>query len=307
MIKHKLARKIRKTINFRLVFTGMSMGLCDLIPGVSSGTVAFLYGIYDELLYAINTITSQTLRLFLKLRFRQAWRSIPFKFILPLMIGMVVSVFAMSDVVGYLLETQPVFTWSLFFGFVLGSVFMVKGRVKSWGKRQILILLAGFVSVFLLVGMPALQMESSPVVVFVSGIIGSIAMILPGISGSLILVLIGQYENIINSISNRDFVTLAIFACGIVVGLSLFARLLGWLLRNHHNSVMVVLIGVILGSLRAVWPWQNYDFNPNSIAGYVSVLVSIVLMAVGFFVVVALEKIGIATEHNSDIDMKNKN
>lgn len=289
-------------INFRLLFTGLSMGLADLIPGVSSGTVAFLYGIYDELLYTINIITGKTLKLLLKFQFKKAWQSIPFSFAVPLLIGMLFSIFTMSGAIKYALDNQPMLIWSLFFGFVLGSAFAIRHRVKKWGYKELLWLIASFAVIFILVGLPAVKLDPSPIVVFFSGIIGSMAMLLPGISGSLILVLIGQYRNILNAILEKDFFTLFIFAIGIIIGVSMLARLLSWLLSKHHNTVMVILIGVILGSLRSIWPWKEISVA-NSSAQIPIIIISILLVLTGFIIVILLEKIGVAKEHDEDIDL----
>lgn len=288
----------KKIVNLRLVFTGLSMGLADLIPGVSSGTIAFLYGIYDELLLAINTITGKSLKLFLKLKIKESIKSIPFSFVIPLFVGMIFSIFTMSNAIKYLLENQPLLIWSLFFGFVLGSAFMIRNRVKLWGVKEILFLAFSCLITFLLVGLPSANIAPSPIVVFFSGIIGSIAMILPGISGSLILVLIGQYKNIIDAIIDKDLLTLFIFATGIIIGVSVFARLLTWLLSKHHNTVMVVLIGIILGSLRSIWPWKGISGEVNLLN---HIFVPIMLIITGFIFVFLLEKFGITKEHNDDI------
>jgi putative membrane protein len=291
----------------RLFFTGLSMGLADLIPGVSSGTIAFLYGIYDELLFTIKNITGSTFKLLLKGEFKQAFKSIPFSFIIPLFSGMLIAIFTMVNIVSFLLDNHPTLIWSLFFGLVLGSSFAVSKRVKKWSRQHIFTLSIGFVLTFILVGLPAADIASSPIVMFFSGIIGSIAMILPGISGSLILVLIGQYAEVIHAIHDKDFLTLAIFAAGIVTGLALFVRLLTWLLRKHHSIIIALLIGIMLGSLRAIWPWQVEGERGSWAMPLVSdfgTVFAIVLMALGFGLVVLLEKIGMTREHVEDINSR---
>jgi len=287
----------------RLLFTGFSMGFADLIPGVSSGTIAFLYGIYDELLYTIRTLTGALPKLLFKGKFRQAFALIPYKFLIPLGIGMVIAIFGMVQVVSYLLDTQALYVWAVFFGLVLGSALVISKRMRGWTINRGLLLLAGFGLTFFVVGLPTLASASSPLLTLGTGAIASMAMILPGISGSLMMVLLGQYENIITAISNLDLVTLAIFAGGIIIGLALFARLLGWLLHHHHSAVIATLIGVMLGSLRAVWPWQA-EASANAAPTFDSTFIFVVsLMAAGFIIVILLERFGIAKEHN-DIDSK---
>ncbi len=287
----------------RLLFTGLSMGFADLIPGVSSGTIAFLYGIYDELLYTIRTLTGAFPKLLFKGQFRKAFALIPFRFLVPLGLGMVLAIFGLVQVVSYLLDTQALYIWAVFFGLVLGSALVISKRMRGWTINRGLLLLAGFGLTFCIVGLPVLESASSPLVTLGTGAIASMAMILPGISGSLMMVLLGQYEHIITAISDLDVLTLIIFAAGIVIGLALFARLLGWLLHHHHSAVIATLIGVMLGSLRAVWPWQT-DASTNAAPTFDGTFIVVIsLMVAGFILVMLLERFGIAKEHN-DIESK---
>ena len=287
----------------RLLFTGLSMGFADLIPGVSSGTIAFLYGIYDELLYTIRTLTGAFPKLLFKGQFRKAFSLIPFRFLIPLGAGMIIAIFGLVQAVSYLLDTQALYVWAVFFGLVLGSALVVSKRMRGWTINRGLLLAAGFGLTFCIVGLPALASASSPLVTLGTGAIASMAMILPGISGSLMMVLLGQYEHIITDISNLDVLTLIIFAAGIVIGLALFARLLGWLLHHHHSAVIATLIGVMLGSLRAVWPWQT-DASTNAAPTFDGTFIVVIsLMVAGFILVMLLERFGIAKEHN-DIESK---
>jgi len=288
----------------RLLFTGFSMGFADLIPGVSSGTIAFLYGIYQELLYTIKVVTSTVPLLLLKGKFIQAFKLIPFGFIIPLGIGMVTAVFGLVNLVSFLLETQALFVWSTFFGLVLGSAFVIRKRMHGWTVKRALLLSAGFALTFFIVTLPTLQAASSPLLTLGSGAVASMAMILPGISGSLMLVLLGQYEGIIAAISNLDLATLGLFAVGIILGLAAFARLLSWLLHNHHSAVIATLIGVMLGSLGAIWPWQTADGTAVAPVFDICFIFVLILAVVGFVSVLILEKAGIAKEHNEDVETK---
>lgn len=279
------------------------MGFADLIPGVSSGTIAFLYGIYNELLYSIKVVLTQVPVLILKGKFRTAFKLIPFSFLIPLGIGMVLAVFSFVNVVSYLLETQTLYVWSVFFGLVLGSAVVIRKRMAGWTGKRVALLIGAFVLTLIIVSLPQLPETSSPLLTAASGMIASMAMILPGISGSLMLVLLGQYEGIIAAISNLDILKLGLFALGIVVGLAIFSKLLSWLLHNHHSAVIATLIGVLLGSLGAIWPWQT-DGALQAPAFDLSLLVVIALAAVGFAIVFLLERIGIAKEHNEDVEAK---
>jgi putative membrane protein len=302
MAKHKneSGEPIRR--KKRLLFTGVTMGLADLIPGVSGGTIAFLFGIYDELLYTIKLMTGQVPRLILKGKFRAAFNLIPFGFVLPLGLGILLAIFGLVQIVSYLLENQPLLVWSLFFGLVLGSAYVVSKRVTKWTLSRVGLLLLGFGLTFVIVGLPAVGGSDSPLAVFTTGAVAITAMILPGISGSLIMVLLGQYEIIIDAVADRNLLLLAFFAAGAIIGLGLFVRLLTWLLKHYHLAVIAFLIGVMVGSLRRIWPWQidgpNGTFVNSLPVLELSLVWAVVLMVTGFGLVFMLEKAGIAKEHD---------
>ena len=289
----------------RLFFTGLTMGLADLVPGVSGGTIAFLLGIYEELLYTIRLITGRVIRLIIKGRFKEAYQIIPFGFIIPLAAGAVTTIFGFAQIIEFLLTTQPLFVWAFFFGLVLGSAYVISRRIDHWNVRRVVLLAIGFLLTFLLVGIPSLGGNSSLLAIFGTGMIAITAMILPGISGSLIMVLLGQYEIVITAISERNFVTIAVFGLGAVLGLALFVRLLSWLLKRYHFAVIALLIGVMLGSLRRVWPWQEVtsDGIMTSVIPNVSLsfVLAILLIVISISIVLFLDRIGIAKEHVHDI------
>jgi len=291
----------------RLYFTGFSMGMADLVPGVSGGTIAFLFGIYDELLFSIKAVTGKVLKLALKGKLLQAIAAVPFGFLVPLMLGILTAIFGMVGIVTYLLEQYPVLIWSAFFGLVIGSAYVVSKRVTRWNYRRILLLVLGFIVTYVVVGLPNFSANASPLVIFATGAVASCAMILPGISGSLIMVILGHYKNVLTAVASRDLLFLAIFASGIVVGLGLFSRLLSWLLRVHRSGTIVFLIGVMLGSLRKVWPWQidNLDKTFSNVApqfGWQFVF-ALIIAAASFVLVWKLEQLGFAKDH-IDIDSK---
>lgn len=291
-----MSENLKKKI--RLFFTGLTMGMADLVPGVSGGTIAFVFGIYDELLYTIKILTGQVPKLVLKARFKQAFKLIPFGFIIPLGIGIVAVIFGMVQVVSYLLDNQPVMVWAFFFGLVLGSVVVISKRIKKWNTNRFTLLILGFVLTFIVVGLPALGGNDSPVALFLTGAVAITAMILPGISGSLIMVLLGQYEIVINSVAERDFLNIVVFAAGAILGLALFVRLLSWLLKHYYFAVIAFLIGVMAGSLRRIWPWQNASAGNILPEINLSLVFTILLMLAGFALVLVLERIGIAREHD---------
>lgn len=307
MTSHNTPKSDPDKRKLRLFFTGLSMGLADLIPGVSGGTIAFLFGIYDELLYTVKLVTGQVPRLVLAGKFKQAISLIPFAFLLPLGAGIASAIFGLVQIVSYLLETQPVLVWALFFGLVLGSAYIISRRVTTWTIRRGLLLAIGFAVTFIIVGLPSVGGSTSPLAIFGTGAIAITAMILPGISGSLIMVLLGQYEIIIEAVAERDLFTLVVFAAGAIIGLALFVRLLTWLLKHYHMAVIAFLIGVMAGSLRRIWPWQTMDANEVTSNVMPSIDLSLLwamgLMVVGFAIVFVLERVGIAKEHD-DIDTR---
>jgi putative membrane protein len=296
-----------KRRELRLFLTGLTMGLADLVPGVSGGTIAFLFGIYDELLYTVKLMTGKIPKLMLAGKLKQSLRLLPFAFLLPLGLGLATAIFGLVHLVSFLLETQPVLVWALFFGLVLGSACIVSRRITTWTLRRILLLVLGFVVTYVIMGLPSMDGNAAPLAVFATGAIAITAMILPGISGSLIMVLLGQYETIINAVADRDFFILAVFAAGALVGLALFVRLLTWLMKHYHLAVIAFLVGIMAGSLRRIWPWQASDAS-GGVANVLpevewALLATTLLMCLGFAVVVLLERVGIAREHD-DIDTR---
>lgn len=298
----------KKNRRLRLLITGFSMGIADLVPGVSGGTIAFLYGIYDELLYSIRVITGTAPKLLLQRKFKDAVKVVPFSFLIPLMSGIFLSIFGLARVFDYLLTNYPVIMWSVFFGLVLGSAFVIRKRVSRWNPARVALLIAGFGITFALLGLPNTSVSPTAFVIFATGAIASCAMILPGISGSLIMVMLGQYKNVIGFVSERNIGPLVIFALGALTGLALFSRLLSWLLKTHHSATIAVLLGVILGSLRRVWPWHTQTAEGVYVNQLPSVnaelLIASLLMVGGFFLVLFLEKKGLAQEHSDDIEQK---
>lgn len=285
----------------RLYFTGFSMGLADLVPGVSGGTIAFLFGIYDELLYSIKLLTGAVPKLVLQKKIKQAITIIPYSFLVPLFLGMISAIFGLVQVFSYLLDSYPVFIWSLFFGLIIGSSYIVAKRITEWNTNRGALLFLGGALTYAVVGLPGLSANTSTVALALTGAIAVSAMVLPGISGSLIMVLLGQYETVLTSVSERNIPQLITFALGALAGLGLFARLLSWLLKEHHSGTIAFLVGVMLGSLRKVWPWKielQSEFSANTLPELsYSFMFAIICIVFGFLIVWKLEQTGIAKEH----------
>jgi putative membrane protein len=240
-----------------ITLRGMAMGAADIIPGVSGGTMAFILGIYEELIDSIRMIGQPIfLRAVFGFRVQQVFQLLNWKFLLALGSGIFIAILTMSGVLGWLLVNQPVFVWSFFFGLVLSSAFIVSRRITKWTPALIATMLGGTLFAYVLVGLVPANTPNTWWFLFLSGMLASCAMILPGISGAFILVILGKYTYVLNAVNNRDIVTLGFVAAGAVVGLVSFAQVLSWMFKRHHDLTVAVLIGLMFGSLRKIWPWK---------------------------------------------------
>lgn len=233
------------------------MGSADIVPGVSGGTIAFIVGIYQDLITSINTLTSTTLKLFLQLKWKEAWRSIPFGFLLPLGIGIIAAIALLTSLIAHLLATYPVFVWSFFFGLICASIFLIGKKLGSWTVQDVVVLCLSAGVAYWISGAVPSQTPDTPTAYFLAGMIAICAMILPGVSGSFLLILMGKYQQILVAVNTLDLMTLATFMAGAVLGLVSFAKVLGYLFEHHYRVVIAALTGFMLGSLRKVWPWKE--------------------------------------------------
>jgi putative membrane protein len=240
-----------------LVLRGFCMGASDVVPGVSGGTMAFILGIYEELIESIKSIDLQVIKLLLNFKFKEIFELVPWRFLLSVVTGILLAVFSLARGLEWLLENKPVLIWSFFFGLVLASVLMVSKRITRWYLRTIVGMIVAAVGAYIIVGLVPANTPETLWFVFLSGAIAICAMILPGISGSFILVLLGKYQYILSAVNNRDFLTLGIFAVGAGIGIVSFAQILSWLFKRYHNMTIAMLTGLMLGSLRKVWPWKE--------------------------------------------------
>ena len=236
---------------------GFCMGASDVVPGVSGGTMAFILGIYEELINAIKSFDLKGLQLLMTLKIRALLDHVSWQFLLSVGIGILTAVFSLAKVLSWLLHNQPVLIWSFFFGLILASVVSVSRRIQAWRAPVWLSLFGGITGAYLLVGFVPVSTPNDPWFLFLSGGIAICAMILPGISGSFILVLLGKYLYVLEAVNSRDFLVLFWVALGSCVGIVAFSRLLGWLLNNYHDLMVALLTGLMLGSLRKVWPWKE--------------------------------------------------
>ncbi len=233
------------------------MGAANVIPGVSGGTMALILGIYEELINAIRTINLKFLRLITIFNIKEALTYVSWPFLLPIGLGILLATFSLAEALSWLLDTYPVIVWSFFFGLILSSVITVGKVVKKWRITTAIAIASGAITAYFLFDMIPVSTPNAPWFIFASGFIAICAMILPGISGAYILVLLGKYHYILEALNNKDFFTLFIIGAGALMGLISFAQILGWLLKRYHDMTMAILVGLMLGSLRKIWPWKK--------------------------------------------------
>ncbi len=245
---------------------GFCMGAADVVPGVSGGTMAFILGIYQELIESIKSVDLKCLRLLFSGRIKDAIDSVSWKFLVAVAAGILTAIFSIAKLLSYLLETHPVLIWSFFFGLVAASVVTICMEITTWRPRVVAGIVAGTAGAYALVGLVPAQTPDTAWFLFLSGALAICAMILPGISGAFVLVLLGKYHYVLNAVNDRDFLTLFIVAAGAAVGLMSFVRLLHWLFHRYHQMTIAILAGLLIGSLRKIWPWKT---NPEAVADQV--------------------------------------
>ncbi len=242
---------------FGIVLRGMAMGAADVVPGVSGGTIAFITGIYEELIDTISGVNLSLLKILKKEGVKAFWNQLNGNFILALFVGIGISIVSLAKVISYLLDAHPILVWSFFFGLVLASIHLVGKQVKKWDIATGIAFIVGAIVAFWITILPPMQQADANWYIFISGVIAICAMILPGISGSFILLLLGSYQSILNAIKEFDITKIVIFAGGCVVGLLSFSHLLKWMFKKFEDITIAVLTGFLLGSLNKLWPWKQ--------------------------------------------------
>jgi putative membrane protein len=242
---------------FIITLKGIAMGAADAVPGVSGGTIALISGIYKELISSISNINLSLLKTLRKDGFSTFWKQLNGNFLLALLIGILTSFVSFMRLAKYLIEQHPVLIWSFFFGLIIASIFFVGKQITKWNPASILALIIGAFIAYYITTLPSLASNNNPFFLFIAGAIAICAMILPGISGSFILVILGAYKTLSDAIHDWDFKRIAIFGIGAVVGLLSFSRVLKWLFKHYNNITMAVLTGFIMGSLNKIWPWKK--------------------------------------------------
>lgn len=233
------------------------MGAADVIPGVSGGTIAFITGIYEELIESIRSIDLASLKILTQFEFRQFWFKINGNFLLAVVTGLVTSLVTLAKLMNYLLIVFPIPIWSFFFGLILISAPLILREVKVWTSKSVILGIVGIaISYWITIVSPA-QTPSSLYFIFFCGALAICAMILPGISGAFILLLLGKYEFMIKSLVELNFTVIFIFMLGCIAGLLSFSRFLSWILKHYRFPALALLSGFMLGSLNKVWPWKE--------------------------------------------------
>lgn len=254
-----------------IALRGIGMGAADVVPGVSGGTIAFITGIYEELLETISGLKLSLLKTWKKEGFMAMWREGNFSFLFALFTGIIISIASLSILIKHLLATYPIHLWAFFFGLIIASVWLVGKSVKQWNVKNILGVVIGTIAAYFITTISPSQESNNLFYIFICGSIAICAMILPGISGSFILLLLGAYTTVLGAVSgliealkasNWDLVfsngiMLCVFVLGCLVGLISFSRILNWLFKKAHDFTVAILTGFLIGSLNKIWPWKR--------------------------------------------------
>ena len=281
--------EIRNTVDYiKLFFKGVFMGIADAIPGVSGGTIALLLGIYEEL---ISTISGLNFSLITKLKnngFKSFWESLNGNFLITLVLGIGISLILFVKISANLLTSHPLYVWSFFLGLILATVYVIYKLIESWNLVNIIstLLMIAF-SIILTSDSLNISDDTNLFYILICGIIASSAMILPGISGSLILVILGVYKILVEALDNLDVKIITSFIVGAVIGVISFSKILKWLFKKYKSLAYSIMLGLVIGSIEKIWPW-NKSFSAE--LSNLDLFVSISLVILGFIIVFLLEK-----------------
>lgn len=307
---------------FVLFLKGMAMGAADVVPGVSGGTIAFISGIYEELITTIHNLNLSVFKIWKKEGFRAMWRQYNLRFLVTLFAGVLLSLLLLAKVIGWLLIHEPIAMWSFFFGLIVASVVYIGRMIQPWNISVVIaVLVAGAISYYITLAEPVTSPDSSWFMLF-AGFIAIIAMILPGISGSFILLLIGAYQTFIGAINqlrlglttadwsllSEAILRLFSFGIGAILGLKVFSGVLTWLFKNYKNITFAILTGFMIGALNKIWPWKQVlswrtnsggervpflekSISPFAFDGDAQLAIAVVFAIIGFLIIFILEAI----------------
>ena len=306
-----------------ITFKGIAMGAADVVPGVSGGTIAFISGIYEELLESIDKVSLKVFKVWKKEGFKTAWKSINGSFLLALFSGIAISILSLAKLIKWLLHNEPVLLWSFFFGLVLASILYIAKQIKGWSTKIVLaIIVTSILSYFITLAEPFASPDS-PFYLLFCGFIAIIAMILPGVSGAFILLILGAYQTAIDTINNlvegiatgnidlfKDaFLKFCLLAIGAIIGLKVFSKALNWMFKHQKNLTLAILTGFMIGSLNKIWPWKEIlktrinskgeevtlldkSIFPTSYNGDNQLMMALVFIVIGFATILILESLG---------------
>ncbi len=307
---------------------GLAMGAADVVPGVSGGTIAFISGIYEELIETINQLDINFFKVWKKEGFLSAWRTYNLSFLSFLFSGIVISILSLSKVIKWLLHNEPLLLWAFFFGLVLASILYIGKQITVWKPKVFLgIIIFAIISYFVTIAEPIASPENNWYLIF-CGFIAIIAMILPGVSGSFILLILGAYETFIGILNQlregllqmdlamlwQAISKILIIGIGAITGLKLFSKVLNWMFKNHKNTTLAILTGFMIGSLNKLWPWKKVlswrtnsegirvpfiekSILPNQFDGDPRIIWVLLFIAIGFLLILILERLAMKKEN----------
>ena len=255
-MKNSIDSKITPDKYLKLILNGFIIGIANVLPGVSGGTIAFIFGIYEDILFSIRSFNLNFLKLLLQLKFKEARDLIPIKFLSLLSLGLILAIVIFSRLLVWLIQNEPILINSFFFGLILATVPLMGKVIKKWSIFVLFSIILSILGTFYLLNMVPVDTPDSLWFIFLCGAISISAMILPGISGSFVLLILGKYFYIMDAINTRDLLILLIFLSGASLGLIFFVRLLSWLMNKYHDITIAILTGFVVGSLSKIWPWK---------------------------------------------------
>ena len=300
----------RRLLDYAVIsLKGIAMGAADAVPGVSGGTIAFISGIYEELIKTISGVNLSLFKTIKKEGFSAFWTQLNGNFIVALLSGIIISYVSFMRLAKYLIENHPILIWSFFFGLIVASIFFVGKQINKWNAGVVVSIILGALAAYYITTLPTMADNNSSLFLFFAGALAICAMILPGISGSFILVILGAYKTLSDALHDFDVKKIAIFTFGAIVGLLSFSHILKWLFKHYHNITLALLTGFIFGSLNKIWPWKEVvtwqttsdgiktplvekSISPFTFDGNPQITYAIILMVVGFLTIFILEKIG---------------
>ncbi|RZN82108.1 MAG: DUF368 domain-containing protein [Winogradskyella sp.] len=309
---------------------GIAMGAADVVPGVSGGTIAFISGIYEELIESIDNVNLGVFKVWKTSGFKTAWTSINGNFLLSLFMGIAISILSLAKLIKWLLHNEPILLWSFFFGLVLASILYIAKQIKGWSPLVIAaIILTSVLSYFITLAEPFASPDS-PYYLLFCGFIAIIAMILPGVSGAFILLILGAYQTAIDTVNNlreglftgnmelfKDaFISFILLAIGAVIGIKVFSKILNWMFKHKKNITLAILTGFMIGSLNKIWPWKEIlttrlnsegievpllekSILPQRFNGDSQLVMAIVFIIIGFLTILILERLGKGKENTN--------